>query len=403
MNSDALLAHWRWIRWLVVAAVALFLVLWSVKAPQPLHAENERVITIYHDGIEETVVTDAPSIEEVLKRIDIALNKNDVVEPALKTELIAPSYYVNVYRARPVTVVDGQERHEIVSAHTSARKIAADAGIKVHDEDSYRLTRINDFVADGGVGLKLTIQRATPITLDLYGKTVAIRTHATTVGMLLKEKGIELGADEGVSVPLRTPIVSRMIVQVWRNGVQTITQEQATDFPVKQIHDADRPYGFKEVQTPGVKGKRMVTYQIEMRNGIEVARKEIQSVIIAQPKEQVEIVGAKPSGGGLTKSKGVNYFVDSRGVGHRETYYDLRMGGVMSNRVCPGTYSVRADGAKIDQDGYVIVAANLDRYPRCSVVETSLGLGKVYDTGGFAAVHPDGFDLATDWSNNNGE
>jgi len=25
-------------------------------------------------------------------------------------------------------------------------------------------------------------------------------------------------------------------------------------------------------------------------------------------------------------------------------------------------------------------------------------MAKVYDTGGFAATHPDGFDLATDWS-----
>ena len=69
---------------------------------------------------------------------------------------------------------------------------------------------------------------------------------------------------------------------------------------------------------------------------------------------------------------------------------------------CGGSYVVRSDGAKVDQDGYVLVAADLSRYPRCSIVETSLGLGKVYDTGGFVARYPDGFDLATDWTNGNG-
>ena len=69
---------------------------------------------------------------------------------------------------------------------------------------------------------------------------------------------------------------------------------------------------------------------------------------------------------------------------------------------CGGTYSIRSDGAKVDQDGYILVAANLTRYPYCTVVETSMGLGKVYDTGGFAATHPDGFDLATDWTNYDG-
>jgi hypothetical protein len=121
---------------------------------------------------------------------------------------------------------------------------------------------------------------------------------------------------------------------------------------------------------------------------------------VQEPVKQIVAVGTKP-GSGLAKSKGVYFFTDSNGVVHRETYYDLPMGGVM--RACGGgTYSVRSDGAKVDQDGYILIAANLSNYPRCSVVETSLGAGKVYDTGGFASTHPHGFDLATDWSNSDG-
>jgi uncharacterized protein YabE (DUF348 family) len=382
------------------AVLVALLAVFFVDLPQPTKAESERVITIHHDGTQETVVTDAKTIGEALKRAEVDVHDHDVVEPAANFELIAAGYDVNVYRARPITIVDGAKAYQIMSARTSAKQIASDAGLTLHDEDGFKLTRIDDFVTEGGVGLKLSIQRATPVTLDLYGKTVAARTLSKTVGGLLKEKGVVLGVNEGVNVALETPITQNMSVQVWRNGVQTITVEQEVNFPVKQIRDTNRPVGFKDVQTPGVKGKRAVTYEIEMRNGIEVARKEIQSVAIEQPKEQVEVIGAKPNAGALSKSKGVNTFVDSKGVAHRETYYDLQMNGVMRN--CGGTYSVRADGAKVDQDGFVLVAANLNRYPRCSVVETSLGLGKVYDTGGFATVHPDGFDLATDWSNNDG-
>lgn len=123
---------------------------------------------------------------------------------------------------------------------------------------------------------------------------------------------------------------------------------------------------------------------------------------IKQPEEPpkpkpIEFI---PRPGALTPSKGAHVFVDSQGVAHRETYYDLPMNRVITS--CGGTYSVRSDGAKIDQDGYILVAANLTSYPRCSVVETSMGPGKVYDTGGFALRHPYGFDLATDWTNYNG-
>ncbi len=110
-----------------------------------------------------------------------------------------------------------------------------------------------------------------------------------------------------------------------------------------------------------------------------------------------------PNPNALTKSKGAHVFVDSAGVAHRETYYDLPMNIVIGLCGPGGSYTVRPeDGAKIDQDGYVLVAAGLRAYPRCTIVETSLGLGKVYDTGGFALRHPYGFDLATDWTNYDG-
>jgi hypothetical protein len=78
------------------------------------------------------------------------------------------------------------------------------------------------------------------------------------------------------------------------------------------------------------------------------------------------------------------------------------MGIVIRTCGAGNTYTIRSDGAKVDQDGYVLIAANLAAYPRCTVVDTSMGPGKVYDTGGFAARHPYGFDLATDWTNGDG-
>lgn len=384
---------------ITAALVALYAI--SPVNRTEVHAENGRIITIYHDGQQQVIATDAATIGEALDRAGVSLEQHDAVEPAKGTKLVAQTYDVNVYRARPVTVMDGSQRYRIMSPHTSAKKVAEAAGLQVYDEDILTITRINDFVAEGGAGLMLTIDRSVPIHMMLYGKMVDIRTQAATVGELLKKKGVNLATQDGVSPAESTPISDGMVVDVYRNGEQTVSEEKEVDFRTKQIQDADQPVGYKKVQTPGAKGKKIVTFQVELKNGKEVSRKEIQSVTVVEPKEQVEVVGTKPNpGNGLTKAKGVIQFRDSKGVVHRETYYDLPMSGVM--RACGGTYSVRADGAKVDQDGFIIIAANLSRYPRCSVVETSLGAGKVYDTGGFTAVHPDGFDLSTDWSNYDG-
>ncbi|HEX7483541.1 MAG TPA: ubiquitin-like domain-containing protein [Candidatus Saccharimonadales bacterium] len=129
------------------------------------------------------------------------------------------------------------------------------------------------------------------------------------------------------------------------------------------------------------------------RIDLVVSRAEIEkpAPIVFQPKPNA-----------LTSSKGAHVYVDKDGVAHRETYYDLLMNVVIRSCGVTNTYSIRPDGAKVDQDGYILVAANLAAYPRCTVVDTSMGPGKVYDTGGFAVRHPYGFDLATDWSNNDG-
>lgn len=88
--------------------------------------------------------------------------------------------------------------------------------------------------------------------------------------------------------------------------------------------------------------------------------------------------------GGLTPSKGRIWY-----NGHTETYY--------SQKVLPGGglailgRHIASDGTIRDADGYIVLAS--DDYPRGTVVETSLGAGKVYDTGSGSG----NIDLYTDW------
>jgi len=383
---------------LIVLAISIMLVSYAQAANQSL-SNGQRLITVHDGGSDRGILTNQSTLRAALAEADIHLDPNDMVEPGLDQPLVATNYDVNIYRARPVTIVDGTVRKKIMSPHQTAQQIAEQAGIQLQKEDITEMTANTDIVSEGA-GIQLKIDRAIPLTFMMYGKKTIVYTHKATVAELLEEKGIKLAENDTVSVPLDTKIAKDMIISLWREGIQTITLEEPTAFEVEKILDADQPIGYRQVKTPGEAGVRTVTYEVDVRGGQEISRKEIQSITTKEPKKQVEIVGAKPPAGGLTKSKGAQYFTDSNGVSHRETYYDLPMNVVMS--ACGGTYSIRADGAKIDQDGYILVAANLQNYPRCSVVETSLGPGKVYDTGGFAARHPHGFDLATDWTNNDG-
>lgn len=274
---------------LVIAGAVFF----AAKAT-PVHAQsaNDRLITVYDRGVQSTFVTDKATIKEALDDAGVSLDGRDAVEPARDEKLVAPSYQVNIYRARPVTVVDGATRQKIVTPYQSADRIAKDAGVNLYPEDTTSLVRSDDFVG-GGAGLQMIVDRATPFSFDLYGKTTIARTQAQTVGDMLKEKNITLGKDGRVSPAVSTPIASGMAIRVWKEGVQTITVDEDVAFETEQVKDADRPIGYKEVQTAGKAGKRSVTYQVQIQNGIEVGRTEIASVTTAESVKQVEVIGAK--------------------------------------------------------------------------------------------------------------
>lgn len=361
---------------------------------------TERLITVYDRGETSTFLTKADTLKQALAEHSVALYAHDTVEPGIDEKLIAREYNVNIYRSRPVVVVDGSLRLKRVSPYQTARQIAKDVGVTLYAEDATTLAPIQN--SGDGIGLELTIKRANILTFDLYGRKTEFRSQAATLDDVLKEKKITLGDKDRVSLSLDTKVVNGLQVRIWREGKQTVSVDQAIAPSSEIVYDADRPLGYRAVENEGVAGVRSITYELEIKDGVEVSKIEIANIITKQPKAATEVIGLRNDGRGLTKSRGAQHFVDSKGVSHRETYYDLNMNVVM--RACGqgGYYTVRPDGAKVDAQGYIIVAANYGNYPRCSIVETSLGPGKVYDTGGFAARHPFGFDLATDWTRGDG-
>jgi uncharacterized protein YabE (DUF348 family) len=358
------------------------------------------LVTVYDRGGKKVIRTGATTVADALKQAEIEVDAIDKVEPARDEPILAGDFNINIYRARPVVVVDGAARYRLITPAGTPADIAKEAGVELQDKDTVKFELSDDHMIAGSNG-QYVVRHAKTVHLNFYGRPTSLRTQATAISDFLAENKITVSQSDYLSVDQSASIVDGMSLEIWRNGSNTITKDEEITFSVRQVKDYDRPAGYHAVQTAGQNGAQTITYEAVMQSGQVLSQREISRVVTKQPVEQVEVIGAKP-GSGLTVGKGVNFFIDSKGVTHRETYYDLPMAAVMRNCGQGGYYTVREDGVKIDRDGYVIIAANLGRYPRCSVVETSLGPGKVYDTGGFAARHPDGWDLATDWSNRDG-
>jgi hypothetical protein len=122
--------------------------------------------------------------------------------------------------------------------------------------------------------------------------------------------------------------------------------------------------------------KTVTTQRAEYLKKVAAAKEAAAKKAAEQKKNAVKTTTTKgkTSGGVLTKSKGVVYF-----NGHRETYYSQKVLPGKGLKI-PGRH-VAADGTIRDKDNYICVAADPKYLAKGSIVETSLGMAKVYDCG----------------------
>lgn len=256
--------------------------------------QGNKILTVFESGQKTSFKTNAKTVREALKAQKINFSKEDSVEPGLDEELTGAEYSINIYRAKPVVIEDGELKTKILTAAQTPRQIAEKAGLNVHNEDKLAFGESGNILEDGSINT-LKITRAKEISVDLFGKTESFRTQAKTVEDFLKEKKIVLGKDDGISIDLKTQISNGLNFRIWRNGKQTLTVEEPTDFQTETIQDANKDSGYKEIKEAGEKGTKSVTYEVEMQNGKEISRKKINETEIKAAKKQVVIVGTKTS------------------------------------------------------------------------------------------------------------
>lgn len=261
---------------------------------QTIGPDDNHIVSLYVDGEETVVPTRAQTVGELLEKTDVLLTEADLVEPAKDTRIDADNFKINVYKARPVSIVDGTTVTRVLSPYEGAKLIAEKAGVTVYPEDTYTLESGNSFVDEQIIGEKITINRATPVTINLYGAgPVTYRTHAATVGELLAERSIT--AEEGATLTpaAETPITPNLAIFISKFGKQVVTEDVAIPFEVATTADPNAAFGKVTVLSAGEPGTKKVTYEIETKDGKEIGRVILQEVVVTAPVTQLQTKGTK--------------------------------------------------------------------------------------------------------------
>jgi uncharacterized protein YabE (DUF348 family) len=273
----------------LVLGLCIVAAIWvSRGSGQTFRPSDAHVVYLYDSGGAHVLDTKAATVGELISRLNLQRIKDDVVAPSLNTPIVEDNFRINIYRARPVTVVDGQERKVTLTAQRSPRTVAKAAGLEVKAEDIASFARGD--LHQNILGEQVVVARATPVTLNWYGTQVNTFTQAKTVEGLLVEKQIKLENGESVIPGLDTPIKPKMQVFVLAKGASVETREVKIEAPVRYVDDASLSFGSTAERQEGSDGKKLVTYLVSKKDG-KVSRKLIQQAVIEPPVPKVVAKG----------------------------------------------------------------------------------------------------------------
>jgi uncharacterized protein YabE (DUF348 family) len=285
----------------VITGICLILltiafVLFFGNAKQIQVTPDSKIVIITDAGVKQIVPSDDKTVGDLLSRLDIHLHTGDVVQPNLNTPIDQDDFRINIYRALPVEIVENNQEYYTFSAATTPRAIATQAGITVYPADDVTSVPSDNIIATGAVGEEIEIDPATPITLNLYGTSLSIRTHAQTVGQLVAQENIHLAPTDQVMPAENTPLSPNEQVFIVRQGIEIQTVTQTIPMPIQTVYVSDLAYGTSSVVQQGSPGQESITYQENTQNGVVVSSTAIQTVITTPSVTEIVDEGDSLSG-----------------------------------------------------------------------------------------------------------
>jgi resuscitation-promoting factor RpfB len=249
---------------------------------------NNKTITLNVDGKVTSVQTFGGTVGQVVKSANLELKPADRVSPAIDAT-VQNGTVINVNQAKEVKVsLDGSEKTVNTTAQ-DVEDLVTELGVasasSVSVPKDAQLSVAGSFVS-------ISTPKSVSIVAD--GKVQAATTTAATVGKVLEDASLTLGANDRSSQPANAPVVNNMVIKVSRvdTGQTAVTSEEVP-FKTETVESAELLKGEKEVTQAGSAGKVEKTYKLVLVDGREASRTLVTESVTAQPVTEKITVGTK--------------------------------------------------------------------------------------------------------------
>ncbi|MET3771061.1 transglycosylase family protein [Arthrobacter nitrophenolicus] len=250
---------------------------------------NNKTVTVNVDGKVTSVQTFGGTVGQVVKSANLELKATDRVSPAVDAT-VQDGTVINVNQAKEVTVsLDGAEKTVNTTAQ-DVEDLVTELGVA--SASSVSAPKDAQLAVEGSF-----VSISTPKTVSIVadGKVDTTTTTAATVGNVLEDAGLALGANDRTSQPANAHVVNNMVIKVSRvDNAQTAVATEDVDFETVTTESAELLKGEKEVTQAGSAGKVEKTYKLVLVDGREASRTLVSETVTVQPVAEKITVGTKP-------------------------------------------------------------------------------------------------------------
>ena len=267
---------------------AQLLVLCGLVAGLVAFVGNNKTITLNVDGKASSVQSFGGTVEQVVKSANLELKPGDRVSPSLDAT-VQNGTVININQAKEVKVsLDGAEK----TVNTTAQDVE-DLVTELGVASASSVSAPKDAtLAPAGSYVSISTPKTVSIVAD--GKVNTATTTAPTVGKVLEDSGVTLGANDRTSQPANANVVNNMVIKVSRvDTSQTAVTSEEVPFQTVTAESADMLKGEKEVTQAGAAGKLERTFKLVLVDGREASRTLVSENVAVQPVTEKVTVGTK--------------------------------------------------------------------------------------------------------------
>lgn len=289
--------------------------------------ERARPALVEADGELRSVYAQAVTAGEMLAAAGVRLGSNDKL--TMDGVVAAPAAALPPVQAREITTRYARGRRwlgwEASPVRFSIRRavpIVVDDGIVPYtifttaDTVGEALLReevtlyLGDRVQPGpGVpvssGLRVHIERSTPVLVTTDGRTTHTRTRGKTVGAALMDLGIVLAGSDRVTPPLTQPLVDDLPIRVVRVAHVTLVESTPIPYESIMVPDDNLEIDNQRLAQAGKDGDFRRRWQVTYEDGADTGRTLVDEWVAAQPVTRMVAYGRKIVSRTLETEEGV--------------------------------------------------------------------------------------------------